>query len=250
MKERYFNIMFSILISFAIMILLIFAAMVTPDGTVLHRIIVMLGGEMPGGLIQGLTYFLFFFGMFEILKMNKKVRNEEKSFSMELLPETEQLVLSPEDVARIKLSMIEIERKHPLMLVNLIKKACTKFRSSYSVSETLDMVSKQAEINFRNSDSEQSIIRYAAWAIPSVGFVGTVLGIAASLSEASSAVSAAGIERMTDMLNIAFDTTLLALILSMILMLMYHNFQEANEKLHARIETYVLDNLVNRIYHT
>ncbi len=250
MKERYFNIMFSLLIAFAIIVLLAFVAMVLPAGSTGHRIIVMLGGNLPGGFIQGLTYFLFFFGIFEILKMSKKVRSEEKSFTMDLLPETEQLVLSPEDVARIKLSMIEIERKHPFILVNLIKKACTKFRSSYSISETLDMVSKQAEINFRNSDSEQSIIRYTAWAIPSIGFVGTVIGIAASLGAASSAVSAAGIEKVTGLLNIAFDTTLVALILSMILMFMYHNFQEANEKLHARIETYVLDNLVNRIYHT
>jgi chemotaxis protein MotA len=223
------------------------ANQLTP-GTIMHRMMILLGGNLPSGFIQGFTYFLFTYGIIEITRMSKHVKREEQAFGLELLPETEQYVLTPEDIAKVKLSMIEIERKEKFLLVDLIKKACTKFRANHSVSETLDMVARQSEIHFRNSDSEQSIIRYIAWAIPSVGFVGTVIGISSSMSVASSAVSAAGIERVTSLLNIAFDTTLVALALSLVLMYLYHAMQENNEKLHARIESYVLDNLVNRIY--
>jgi biopolymer transport protein ExbB/TolQ len=248
MKERYFNVLISLLVSFVTLILVVLIANQLAAGSFLHRIFILLGGDLPSGIIQGAIYFLFAYGILEISRMRKTVNKEEQAFGLELLPETEQYVLTPEDVAKIKLSMLEVERKDKFLLVDLIKKACTKFRANHSVSETLEMVSRQSEIHFRNSDSEQSIIRYIAWAIPSVGFVGTVIGISSSMSVASSAVSAAGIEKVTSLLNIAFDTTLVSLVLSLVLMYMYHNMQERNEKLHAKIESYVLDNLVNRIY--
>lgn len=248
MKDRYFSILISLMAGFlTIIIMTLIQNQLTP-GTLLHRFTTLLGGDLPSGIIQGIIYFLFIYGILEIQRMKKTVIKEQTAFNLELLPETEQYVLTPEDVAKIKLSMIEIDRKEKYLLVDMIKKACTKFRANHSVSETLEMVSRQAEIQFRNSDSEQSIIRYIAWAIPSVGFVGTVIGISSSMSAASSAVSAAGIEKVTTLLNIAFDTTLVALVLSLILMYLYHNMQELNEKLHTKMESYVLDNLVNRIY--
>ena len=103
------------------------------------------------------------------------------------------------------------------LLIDMIKKACTKFRANKSVEESLSLVSALSDINQRGSDSEQSIIRYVAWAIPSVGFIGTVIGIAASLGVANNIVTQEGIDKVTNLLSIAFDTTLIALILSLIL---------------------------------
>ena len=248
MNERYNSLILSMAIAIAISLFIALLALIVPSDNFVHRLLVLLGGSFPGGLIQTFSYFLFFYGLFEIRRLNKNVKAENKAFDLGLLPETEQYVLLPDDVAQLKLQMIEIERKHKFLLVDLIKKACTKYRSSHSIAETMEMVSKQSAINLRNSDSEQSLIRYIAWAIPSVGFVGTVIGIAASLSEASSAVSAQGIEKVTALLNIAFDTTLVALVLSLILMYIFHAMQANVEKLHSKQEAYVLENLVNRMF--
>jgi biopolymer transport protein ExbB/TolQ len=248
MSERYNSLILSISMAIGLSLFIALLTFMVPEGGLPHRLLILLGGNFPAGLIQTICYFLFFYGVFEIKRINRGLATEKNAFNMGLLPETEQYVLLPDDVAKLKLQMIELERKGRSLLVDLIKKSCTKFRSSHSIPETMEMVSKQSAINLRDSESEQSIIRYIAWAIPSVGFVGTVIGIAASLSAAKGAVSAQGIERVTGLLNIAFDTTLVALILSLIIMFLYHNLQEKVEKLHSRLEAYVLENLVNRIF--
>jgi len=248
MNERYNSLIMSVSIALTFSLVIALLAFIVPAGTFTSRILTLMGGEFPGGLIQTFCYFLFFYGLFEIRRLNKNVAAENKAFGLGLLPETEQYVLLPDDVAKLKLQMIELERKGKFLLVDLIKKACTKYRSSHSIPETMEIVSKQSAINLRNSDSEQSLIRYIAWAIPSVGFVGTVIGIAASLSEAKNAVSAQGIERVTSLLNIAFDTTLIALVLSLILMYVFHSMQAKIEQMHTNQESYVLENLVNRMF--
>lgn len=248
MSERYNSLILSVSISVIISLIIALLALAVPEDSFGNRILVLLGGTYPEGLIQGFCYFLFFYGFFEIRRMTKNVDIENQAFNLGLLPETEQYVLLPDDIAKLKLQMIEIERKERFLLVDLIKKACTKYRSSHSIPETMEMVSKQSGINQRNSESEQSLIRYIAWAIPSVGFVGTVIGIAASLSEAKNAVSEEGIEKVTTLLNIAFDTTLVALVLSLILMYIYHNMQAKVEQMHTNHESYILENLVNRMF--
>jgi len=220
----------------------------TSDGNLLNRIAVILGGDMPGGLIQGMIYFLFFYGWLEMKDISKTIEKEATFLDHSFLPEHEQQVLLPEHVNEIKLKMIQLEAKNKSTLGDLIKSACTKFRSSSSVTEVMDLVKTQVALNTRKSESDQSMIRYILSAIPSIGFIGTVLGIAASLGKAGEAMTGEGLEGVTGMLYVAFDTTLVALVFSLILMYVYHSLQNKVENLHVDIQSYVLDNLVNRIY--
>lgn len=212
------------------------------------RILTMMGADMPAGLIQAATYFLFFWGMFEIVWLNSRVMEENDAFKAHLLPEKDNWVLSPEDVNQLKLNMQHLERHNKFLMTDLIKKSCTKYRLSKSSSEVLELVEAQTEIYQEEIESEQSFIRYVAWAIPSVGFIGTVIGIAASLGYADEASTPEGISKVTDMLAIAFDTTLVALILSIILMLGIHSLQRKEDKLFADMKSYVIENLINRFY--
>lgn len=212
------------------------------------RILTMMGADMPAGLIQAATYFLFFWGMFEIVWLNSRVMEENDAFKAHLLPEKDNWVLSPEDVNQLKLNMQHLERHNKFLMTDLIKKSCTKYRLSKSSSEVLELVEAQTEIYQEEIESEQSFIRYVAWAIPSVGFIGTVIGIAASLGYADEANTPEGISKVTDMLAIAFDTTLVALILSIILMLGIHSLQRKEDKLFADMKSYVIENLINRFY--
>lgn len=203
---------------------------------------------MPEGLIQGFTYLLFVFGILEVMHVNNRITRENDSFHAHLLPEKENWVLSPEDVNQLKLNMQQLERSNRFILTDLIKKACTKYRLSKSSSETLDLVESQIQIYGAEMESDQSFIRYAAWAIPSVGFIGTVIGIAASLGYANEAGTPEGIDKMTSMLAVAFDTTLVSLFLSIILMFGIHYIQKRQEELFARMSSYVIENLINRLY--
>ena len=243
-NNRLIRLLISVVATFVFMGILV---LITPkEGAA--RILVMLGGRMPDGLIQGFTFFLFFFGMTEIVWLSGRLSRENDAFTARLLPEKENWVLSADDVNQLKLNMQGMERSQKFYMTDLIKKSCTKYRLSKSSSEVLTLVDAQIRIYQAEMESEQSFIRYVAWAIPSVGFIGTVIGIAASLGYAKDASTPAGIEKVTDMLSVAFDTTLVALVLSIILMYGIHSLQKNQEQLFARMNSYLIENLINRFY--
>lgn len=243
-NNRFVRIIISLVITAIVMVVLV--SMTSSENP--SRILVMLGGTMPEGLIQGATYFLFIFGVLELLNINNMITHEEDAFSAHLLPEKENWVLSPDDVNQLKLNMQQLEHSQKFLLSDLIKKASTKYRLSKSSSEVLGVVESQVKIYNSDMESEQSFIRYTAWAIPSVGFIGTVLGIAASLGYANEASTPEGINKVTSMLAVAFDTTLVALFLSIFLMFGIHYVQKRQDKLFSRMSSYMIENLINRFY--
>ena len=102
-------------------------------------------------MIQMTTYFFFFYGMLEVLRFYRYVEVQTKGLNLNLLPEKEQFVLSADDVNDLKLKMVDLEKGHPYLILDIIKKACTKFRSNKSVGEALSIVTTQTEINLRNT---------------------------------------------------------------------------------------------------
>lgn len=244
MKNRLIRLMISIAAATAFMVVLV---LMTPEENP-NRILVMLGGTMPEGLIQGATYFLFIWGVLEVMAIKSRLATEADSFSAHLLPEKDNYILSADDANQLKLNMMHLERQQSYYLVDLIKKACTKYRLSKSSSEVLGLVDSQIGLYNSEIESEQAYINYASWAIPSVGFIGTVLGIAASLGFANQASTPEGIEKVTSMLAVAFDTTLVALVLSVILTFLIHSLHKQQDELFTKMKSYIIENLINRFY--
>ncbi len=242
-----------IVISLALAIGVILLAVVGYQATgaatstgIANRMFILLGGNVTGGgYIQFLTYFAFFWSVFDIIQKRRIISEETKGFQFRLLPTNEKHLLLPQDIMDLQLKVSQYEREKNVknMLTDIIKKACLKFRSSKSVPEVIEIISIQVEINKDKSESEQSNIRYLTWVIPSVGFIGTVLGISQALRIANSGE----MDAITATLGVAFDTTLIALILSIIVMYLFHSLQEETDTFHARLREYVMSNLVNRI---
>ena len=95
-------------------------------------------------------------------------------------------------------------------------------------------------------ESELSIIRYIAWAIPSVGFIGTVRGIGDALGQAHRAVEG-DISGVTASLGVAFNSTFIALVISIVLMFFVHQLQLMQERLVLDSERYVDHWMVRRL---
>ena len=77
----------------------------------------------------------------------------------------------------------------------------------------------------------EALVGYLAWAIPAIGFIGTVRGLAGAFGLAGSGEQdiTAFTRQATDQLKIAFDCTLIALALSILLMYLLHTVQRAEE---------------------
>ena len=74
------------------------------------------------------------------------------------------------------------------------------------------------------------MVRYIAWAIPSIGFIGTVRGIGEALGQAYQAVEG-NIVGVTTSLGVAFNSTFTALVISIIIMFLMHQLQLIQERL-------------------
>ena len=99
-------------------------------------------------------------------------------------------------------------------------------------------------------DLKYSIMRYLTWLIPSLGFIGTVMGIMFALQYAgvpANAESEDFLYQVTSRLGVAFTTTLLALIMSAVLVLLQSLVQSKEERALNAAGQYCLDNLILRL---
>ena len=90
------------------------------------------------------------------------------------------------------------------------------------------------------------MIRYIAWAIPSIGFLGTVRGIGQALGQAHKAVEG-DITGVTQSLGVAFNSTFVALLISILIMFLLHQLQLAQERLALDAEEYCDVRLVRHL---
>ncbi len=92
------------------------------------------------------------------------------------------------------------------------------------------------------------LIRIAIWAMPMLGFLGTVIGIAGTLGQIDSEMLASGsqeaMNRITAGLYVAFDKTAIALALTMVAMFMQFAVQRVEAGLLSQIDESVADRLI------
>ncbi len=129
------------------------------------------------------------------------------------------------------------------LLPTVVLTALHRFHSTHSIQDVSQAVREISESEADRLDSDLSLVRYIAWAIPSVGFIGTVRGIGEALSQADQAIRG-NIQGVTDSLGLAFNSTFVALILSIILMYFIHLLQSRQESLILDVEEYCREKLI------
>jgi flagellar motor component MotA len=118
------------------------------------------------------------------------------------------------------------------------------------VDQANALLTSSLELSLHEIDLRYSMVRYVVWAIPTLGFIGTVVGISLALAFAG-AVDLQDpnlLAELTKRLAVAFDTTLLALVMSAVLVLCQHVVQAYEERALNQAGQYCLDNLINRLY--
>lgn len=105
------------------------------------------------------------------------------------------------------------------------------------------------------SESSYSFPRILVWAIPLLGFIGTVIGISGAVSGFSGFLENSGdveqikegIGQVTSNLGLAFDTTLLALFLSVLVMIPLVLIERYESRLLLGIDVFINDKLLPRL---
>ncbi len=131
-------------------------------------------------------------------------------------------------------------------LVQTLRSSLWRYSSTNNVQNLSDAIESNLEAQAVRHDSENTMIRYLIWAIPSIGFIGTVRGIGQALSQADEAL-AGDISGMVDSLGVAFNSTLVALLISIFLMFLFHQLQRLQDSQIVETQSYCDKYLLRRI---
>jgi biopolymer transport protein ExbB/TolQ len=158
------------------------------------------------------------------------VRRERKVLQRELIHVPEGIRVLPEDAkdyARQLESLPPEERS--LLVVRALQRALDRFGATRSIRDSAETSRAVCDSEADRLDSGLAMIRYIAWAIPAIGFIGTVRHIGDALLQAHKAVTG-DITAVTSSLGIAFNATFVALLLTIILMFFLHQLQQSQEQ--------------------
>jgi biopolymer transport protein ExbB/TolQ len=156
-------------------------------------------------------------------------------------------VVLPED-ARVYSRPIEALPKEEQdgFLPRLLMVAYNRFGATRSVQDAAEAVRDECDFEAASMDTKLSMVRFTAWAIPAVGFVGTVRGIGAALQEAQGAMGG-DISGVTMGLGVTFNATLTALVSCIVVMFWMHQLQQFQDRLVLDCRTYVDRQLLRKL---
>jgi biopolymer transport protein ExbB/TolQ len=174
----------------------------------------------------------------------RRSSRERALLEADLVPVAPGARILPEDAreyARQVQALPEGERR--LLLPRTALAALNRFRATRSIQDASSTAREVCGAESDRLDSELAMIRYIAWAIPSIGFIGTVRGIGDALTQAHRAVQG-DISGVTESLGTAFNSTFIALLLSLLLMFVLHQLQLKQERQVLDTENYVDERLL------
>lgn len=176
------------------------------------------------------------------------VRKERRLFRHDFVRTAPGERIIPEDALdRYKEMKSAIDRNprwQDRLLPDCMLAALHRFHATSSIQDAANAVKERAELAADQLDSTLSLVRYIAWAIPAIGFIGTVRGIGLALAYADEAIKG-DITPVTQALGLAFNSTLVALIISMGLMYFVHVVQSRQEAFVLETQTYCRDKLID-----
>ncbi len=208
-------------------------------------------GRLLLGPFQIISYFFFAWASLILLSRQLEVRRQQRAFQLGLLPTEEAMRILPEDARPLQRKLEQLtSRGGPYILANMIRLALGKYAISRSSRDVNETVRTQAEIDLGRLVTSMNTVHYLAWAIPAIGFLGTVYGLAMGLSMAgdTDTIMREFLREATNHLNVAFDCTFVALALSLVVMFLLHSVQRDEESLVIDCQQYCLEHLVNRLY--
>ncbi|HXY77039.1 MAG TPA: MotA/TolQ/ExbB proton channel family protein [Steroidobacteraceae bacterium] len=156
-------------------------------------------------------------------------------------------VVLPDDARAYGRPIESLPREEQDMLLpRALMVALNRFGATRSVQDSAEAVRAECENELERLDAQLSMVRFTAWAIPAVGFVGTVRGIGRALQEAQGALRG-DISGVTLGLGITFNATLTALVCCIVVMFCLYQLQQGQDRLVLDARRYIDRRLIRNM---
>ncbi len=215
-------------------------ATLAAGGTVALTSIWVILKDLEQQICAALMLFCLFLMTFKLFKLI----GEEAIYTEDFLPDHDKE--EPLDVSRAIADLeSSILRENPAVAtwIDCLK----RFKNTDNVQHAADAIGTSVDTLANQLESGNNMIRYIIWAIPSIGFIGTVRGIGSALAQADQALGG-DIAGMTESLGMAFNSTLVALFISITLMFCMHLLSSRQDAMVIRTQKSCEKKLLSRLH--
>ena len=193
---------------------------------------------------QQVCFVLFLWGMYLCIGKLMQISSQAYLFDVDLLSDIED---TSNDIVSTLDSIDKLpEEIKDTPLVQITSSALRRYAITGSIQNASEAITPALESMAIKNEAELSVIKYVTWAVPSIGFLGTVRGIGQAMSQAESAV-AGNIGPMTSSLGVSFNSTFVALMISVVLMMLVSYLQRTNDDQLVKVQEYCEKYLIRRI---
>jgi biopolymer transport protein ExbB/TolQ len=219
--------------------------------------------DLPVGqmfLDRGFTPYLmtglFFWSLSISFFKWRKLAFQKRTIELQVIPPELDFVLSVATVDQVlNKILISVDDVKQFVLFNRVFTALSNLRNLGRVSDVDEMLRSQAELDESTMETSYSLLRGFIWAIPVLGFIGTVLGLSVAiggfgevLSQTSDPTKLAdSLKGVTGGLSTAFETTLLALLFALILQMTVTFLRKGEEEFLDACSDYCQRNIVGKL---
>ena len=208
------------------------------------------------GPTQYVVVFLTFWALLVLWFKWRKLRFQRRALDYIVVPTSPSFVLSPATVDQVIRAIYKsVDDPKCFLLFNRIMTALSNLKNLGRVSDVDDILRNQAEQDEAVVEGSYTLVEGFVWAIPVLGFIGTVLGLAeaigrfAGVLEHSSdpAVLATELRGVTAGLATAFETTLVALVAALVIQLLLTALRRAEHEFLEQCTEYCSRHIVGRL---
>jgi biopolymer transport protein ExbB/TolQ len=180
---------------------------------------------------------LFCVGMAVLVLRRMDVAEQTVALRHRLLPEPPPQGNTAADCPALlaALDALPHRRQHAYLPARL-RAALTYVQQRGSADALDDELKYLSESDHTRAHNSQALVRVIVGAIPILGFLGTVVGITLAIASLDPQQLESSMKNVVAGLGVAFDSTALALALSIVLLFTKHHAEQAEGRLLARVE--------------
>ena len=226
---------------------------VTPDSVFS---IVFLDRQSPNYpmTVQNLMHFMFALGLGESFVRFYSAADARRQIEKDLLSMGRSQSLSDPEVRELHDLIKRDGAGNDRHMHRLVHRVILQYQATGSVGESQAVLDSSVEYFQHEIGLRYNMLKYLTWLLPTLGFIGTLIGISLALAVAGSlpdledhAALESWINALTTNLGVAFYTTLVALGLSVVLVFLTSIASGREERALNETGQYCLDNLISRL---
>ena len=181
------------------------------------------------GPTQYIATGFFFWVLVMLWTKLRKLDFQQKAFQLPIMPANPSFALSPETARHVLDRLHEmVDSPSHFAVLNRVERALSNMDNIGHTTDVTAILEVQAANDESQVAASYGMIQALVWAIPVLGFIGTVLGLGKAIGAFGVTLQQEGnfegikdsLTAVTGGLATAFDTTLLALVLALILQLL------------------------------